>query len=175
MRRRACRVAHVVQAVEEGDEIEILLRIIFCRSDREPGISNDPVLTCMRLGVLDRARVEIVTDKLGVRKSGRHDYGGHAVAAPDIGHPGSALELFDDAIERGEPLTYQVIVVTGAEELRNRTKQTARLITPSHAVARFERREHLRVVLEKRCHTCERPGHVNGTILYSENHGLFRR
>src|SRR6516162_8963751 len=84
MRCRARRVAHVVQAVEKGDEIEILFRIILGRPDLEAGIRRDIALSGVRSRVLDRARVEVVTDKLRVRKRLRHDYGGQALTAPDI-------------------------------------------------------------------------------------------
>jgi hypothetical protein len=53
-----------VQAVEERDQIEILLRILFGRRDLEAGVCRDTVLPGVRSGVLDRARVEVVSDEL---------------------------------------------------------------------------------------------------------------
>ena len=64
MRCSACRVAHVMQAVEEGDEIEFLLRIILGRPDLEAGIGRDTVFFGVRLRVPYRARVEVVPDEL---------------------------------------------------------------------------------------------------------------
>ena len=57
-------VGQVVQAVEERDQIEILLRILFGRRDLEAGVCRDTVLPGVRSGVLDRARVEVVSDEL---------------------------------------------------------------------------------------------------------------
>src|SRR6516225_1529297 len=148
MRCRARRVAHVVQAVEKGDEIEILFRIILGRPDLEAGIRRDIVRSGVRSRVLDRARVEVVTDKLRVRKRLRHDYGGQALTAPDIGYPAAALELFDDAVQRRQPVAHQIVQVAGAEKLRYRAEEAARLVTPSHAAARLERRLHPREIVE---------------------------
>ena len=63
MSRCTRRVAHVVQTIEESDQIEILLRVTLGRCDLEAGVCRDAVLTGMRRGVLDRARVKVVTDE----------------------------------------------------------------------------------------------------------------
>src|SRR5690242_11006631 len=44
VRRRPGRVAHVVETVEEGDQVEILLRIFLGRRDLEAGICRDAML-----------------------------------------------------------------------------------------------------------------------------------
>jgi hypothetical protein len=58
------RVGPVVQAVEERDQIEILLRILFGRRDLEAVFAVTPCPRGVRCGVLDRARVEVVSDEL---------------------------------------------------------------------------------------------------------------
>src|SRR5262249_45981023 len=72
MRRRARRVAHIVQAIEKGDEVKIFFRIVLRRPDLEPGVRGDAVLAGMSLRMLDRAWMEIVADELRLRKSLRH-------------------------------------------------------------------------------------------------------
>ena len=53
MSRRTRRVAHVVQTIEEGDQIEIPLSVALGRRDFEAGVCRDAVLPGMRGGVLD--------------------------------------------------------------------------------------------------------------------------
>src|SRR5215470_8112871 len=104
MRRRTHRVAHVVQTVEEGDQIEILLRITLCRRDLEASVCRDAMLPGMRRGALDRARVKVVTDELRLRERLRHQNGGPAMPTPDVGDFGAALQFCNDAVERGKPI-----------------------------------------------------------------------
>ena len=100
MRGRARGVAHIVQTVEERDEIEVLLLVILRRPDFEPGIRRRTVLASVGLGVLDRTRMKIVADELRVGKSLRHDRGRYAMAAADIGDLGAFLQFGNDAVER---------------------------------------------------------------------------
>ena len=53
MSRRTRWVGHVMQTVEESDQIEILLRISLGRRDPEAGVCRDAVLPGMGRGVLD--------------------------------------------------------------------------------------------------------------------------
>src|ERR1700730_11647121 len=113
MRRRARGVAHVVQAVEEGYEVEILLRIFLGSRDLEAGVCRCAMLPGMRRGLLDRVRVEVVADELRVGEGLRHQDGGPTMAAPDIGDFRALLPFFDYAVERGKPIAHQVVVVAG--------------------------------------------------------------
>src|SRR6266481_3691334 len=108
MRRRARGVAHVVQAVEEGYKVEILLRVFLGRRDLEAGVC---MLPGMRRGLLDRARMEVVADELRIGESLGHQHGGPAVTAPDISYLRAAFQLVDNTIKRGEPIAHQVVVV----------------------------------------------------------------
>jgi hypothetical protein len=64
MRCRSGGVGHVVQAVEERDQIEILLRILFGRRNLKAGVCRDAVPPGVRCCVLDSARVEVASDEL---------------------------------------------------------------------------------------------------------------
>src|SRR6516225_11552210 len=102
MSRRARRVAHVVQTIEESYQIEILVRVFLGRRDLEAGVCRDAVLPGMRRGVLDRARVKVVTDELRLRERLCHQYGGPPVPAPDIGDFCTSLQFRNDAVKRGK-------------------------------------------------------------------------
>src|SRR3954463_8435083 len=53
-----------MQAVEEGDQIEILLRIAFGRPNLETSIRSNAVFPGMGCGLLDRARMKVIADEL---------------------------------------------------------------------------------------------------------------
>jgi hypothetical protein len=48
--------------------------------------------------------MEVVADELRIGEGLGHQHRGPAMAAPDIGHFGAALQLFDDTVERREPV-----------------------------------------------------------------------
>jgi hypothetical protein len=80
------RIAHVMQTVEKRNKVEVASGILFGGRHFEPSIARDPVFAGMRLGVLDRARVEVVADEFGVRECFCHQHGRPAMTASDIGN-----------------------------------------------------------------------------------------
>jgi len=64
MRCRSHGVAHVVQTVKERDQIEILLRILLSRRHLKSGVRNNTMLAGVRSGLLDRPRMEVVTNEI---------------------------------------------------------------------------------------------------------------
>src|SRR3954471_6823073 len=98
MPRRPGRITHVVQTIEECDQVEILFRICLGRRDLEASVCRHAVLPGVRCGRLDRVRMEVVAYELRLRECLRHQDGGPAGAAPDIATPGAALQLFDDTV-----------------------------------------------------------------------------
>src|SRR4051794_26267117 len=101
MRCRARWIAHVMQAVKEGDQIEILLRIALGCRNLETGIRSDAVFPGMGHGLLDRTRMKVVADELRLGEGLGHQHGRPAVAAPYVGDFGTTLQLIDDTVERG--------------------------------------------------------------------------
>src|SRR5437764_9214575 len=93
MRRCAGGIPHVVQAIEEGDEIETFSWIIRRGSDLEFCIGRDAILGGVPIRGFNRAWVEVVADKLRVRESLCHQHRRYAMAASDIGDPRTAFEL----------------------------------------------------------------------------------
>ena len=160
MRRRTGRIAHVVQAVEKGNEIEILVGIFLGGADLEPGVGGDAMLA--------RMRAALARSNWGGNRNRRIASWGkpcaintvdHAMAAADIGDLRAALQFVDDAIERRQPAADQIVVVARAKEASHRTEQAARLITPSDAVAGLERRLDLLLIVEQRGHHVKGAGH----------------
>ena len=103
MRGRAGRIAHVVQAVEEGHQVEVRCRIILGRADLEAGVRRDAMRRWRARAPPRSSRMEVVADEVRLRERLGHQHGRPAVAAADIGHLGAALSFVDDAIERGQP------------------------------------------------------------------------
>ena len=66
MRRTAARVAHVVQAIENGNQVEIVFADIFGRSGFKPHPVADPMGCCMFTRFGNRGFVEIKADKFAV-------------------------------------------------------------------------------------------------------------
>src|SRR5215831_12623397 len=116
MSRRTRGIAHVVKTVKESDEIELLLRITLGRRDLEASVSCDAMLPGVCRSILDRTRVKVIANELRVRKRLGHQHRRPAMPAPNIGDFGAALQFFDDAVERGQPIAHQIVLVAWAEE-----------------------------------------------------------
>ena len=64
MPRRADRIAHVVQAVEEGDEIEALAGKSFAIATSNFAFAVTPCCSACDSRLLDRGRMEVVADEV---------------------------------------------------------------------------------------------------------------
>jgi hypothetical protein len=167
------RIRHVVQAVEECDQVEILARVADRVSDLEARIRS----TCRRrfLGCdTDRFVVIVVADELRIRICQRHQDGAGAVPAPDVGHLGSALQLVDDAVKRGQPRADQVGVVAGAEEAFGSLEEAGMMLTPLHARSGFEVAERLLERVERGLDDVVCAGHVDRAIRVGQAQRLLR-
>jgi hypothetical protein len=58
------RVTHVMQAIEAGHELVVVARVLLRQTDLEPGVPRDTVRLGMSPRILDRAKVEVVTNEL---------------------------------------------------------------------------------------------------------------
>src|SRR4051794_33510868 len=98
MTRGAGRIRHVVQTVEECDEVVIAAPV-------RRGVGNleaDIVDTDRRrtlAGRIDRWIVVVDADELRLRKGLRHKDCARTVPAADIGGPATGGEFLDDAFE----------------------------------------------------------------------------
>src|ERR1700747_3420613 len=144
----ADRVAHIVQTIEEGHEVQSGSGKILCRADLEDHVVGDAMRSGVLARRLDRTRGKVVADKLRFWESLGHRHRRPAVAAADISYLGAVLELPDDPVEGRKPRANQVVVVARAEEARHRAKHTAGLLAPRSAAAGTECRLDLGLVVE---------------------------
>ena len=115
MGARTGRVTHVVEAVEEADQV-----VAAIERRRGGDLEADPVgkagVGGALAGCVDRALVGVEADdgrrrvRLGEQQRRR------AVPAADVGDPGAGGELGLDAVERGDPCAGQVVEIAGPEE-----------------------------------------------------------
>ena len=73
MPRRADRIAHVVQAVEEGHEVQVLARKIARHGDFELRVRGRSVLLGVNPRLLHRRGMEVVADERRLRERLRHE------------------------------------------------------------------------------------------------------
>src|ERR1700730_9165803 len=95
------RIAHVVQTVEEGNEVQPGLGEVLRCAHFEARVPRHAMRTGVCAGSLDRRRMEVVSDELRLRERLGHRDGRPAMSAPDIGYLGATIELVGDAVEGG--------------------------------------------------------------------------
>jgi len=109
------RVTHVVQAVEEADQVEVTIE-----RRRGGGLEADPFGKASVGGSLtrgvDRALVGVEADDAGGRVGLGEQQCRCAVATADVDDSGAGRELGLDAIERWNPCAGEVVEVAGPEE-----------------------------------------------------------
>src|SRR6516225_5457556 len=170
MRRSAGRITHVMQAIKVGDKIKVLTWILLGCSDFEFSIAGDTLFGCVRRGGLDRAWMEVVTNKLRGRECLCHKCRGYSVAAPDVGDARTAFEFGNDSLQCRKPLANEMVMIAGAEEPRDGTEQARRLVAPSDATTLLERWLHFLLVAGEGDHGVERTDHVDWTVIDSKHH-----
>src|SRR5262245_30836393 len=109
------RVTHVVQAVEETDQVEqtvIAGRTCYV----EPGSRGDSRLGRPQASHLDRRGVKVEPAKCRIWIGGSHRYDGRPVTASDVGHPSTRMELRLDPIKCRDPLGGEICPVACPEE-----------------------------------------------------------
>jgi hypothetical protein len=87
----ADRIAHVVQAIEEANEVIVLYRVGLCGVDVELHAIVQPRILCRLTRGLDRAGVIFESKETRVGKCLRHQPRGDAVTAADVRDLGAAL------------------------------------------------------------------------------------
>ncbi len=101
-------IAHVVQAIEEGDEIVVASGKLLRFRDLEADTVGDARFFGLRRRPANGRLVVIEADKGRSRKRFRHDQGGSAAAATDIGDAAAFLEQGLSPLERGNPFRDKV-------------------------------------------------------------------
>ena len=173
MARAAPRVAHVVQAIEHGDQVESG----FGDGFRRHGLEADTVAQLMLVRVLarsfDRRLVEIEADKAALGIGLGHQQRRKADAAANIGHLRARLQPILDAVERRDPRLNDIVHIARTEERAGRAEQTAGMIAPPYARAIAEALLDLVLGLDRRGGEFERPGEIDRAVAIDEHHPLF--
>ena len=97
------------------------------------------------------------------------------MAAADVGDLRAALELFDHAVERRQPLGDQVGAVAGPEEPLDAAEQAVAVLAPVQALAALEGFGELRLVVIDRRQQAEAAGHGDRAVLVGEHRRLLGR
>src|ERR1700761_1790793 len=100
MRRATARISHVMQAVKHSDQIEAAFADFFSFGRCEPHSMRESVSRGVRVRLLNRGHVKVISDKRAVRKRLCHQKGREADAATNICDLGAGFQLWDHAVER---------------------------------------------------------------------------
>ncbi|MNQ93603.1 hypothetical protein D3C85_1090790 [compost metagenome] len=173
--RGAHRVAHVVQAVEVTDQVVVSSRVVLGAG---PGESH-PVGHAAFLGALaggvDGGRVVVETDEARGREGLGHDHGGGAMAAADVGHLGTGLQLVHHAVQGGQPLSDQVRSVARAEEAFGAAEHAGVVVAPRQRAIAAHGRDQLVLVVEERGDHHGATGDVDRRVLHRQGQCLLLR
>ncbi len=97
------------------------------------------------------------------------------MSAAEVGHLRSALELLDDAVERGQPLGDQVGVVSRPEEPLAALEHVVHMLVPADAGAASRGLGDPGRVQHRADCDLEQTGQVGRTVGVGQCHGLLRR
>ena len=138
MRNRPDGVAHVVQAIEEGDEAVVRAREILGAGHLEANAISDACFLGRAPGRFDGWRVGIEAVETRVGEGQGHQHGRCPIAAPHIRHLRSCLQARLYPIEGGNPALHEVSCIAGPEGAVDCRVQFGCLITPRQPVSRSE-------------------------------------
>jgi hypothetical protein len=172
---RPDRVTHVVQAVEEADEVVILARVVLRARFGELRVPGDALGLGDLLRPLDRRVVVVEPVDRGLRIRLRHQDRRDPVPAADVGHLGAGAELVLGLLERGDPLIDQVRPVAGAEELLGADEQVGVVFVPAESLTLPEPLRELRPVLVGRADDAVPAKHEYRAVGIGERHRLLGR
>ena len=167
------RVAHVVEGVEDGDDV-VDAGIVRGAGDFEP----DPIGREARVGRacaggVDRRLVVVVAHERRVREGFSEQKGRGAVPAADIGDDGAGLQLGLHALQGWNPLGDQVGAVARPEEPLGALEQRLPVFVPAHSLPCAESFHDPRGQPEHRGRALEDARQVDRAGVVREHEGLF--
>ena len=80
----------------------------------------------------DGGFVKIESDELAIWIRLRHENGGEADAAADVGHLGACGEFCRNAVQGGNPGLHNIIDIAGPKERAGRTEETPGRVAPAY-------------------------------------------
>ena len=172
---RAGWIAHVVQAVEMGDEIEAAPRIIRRAGHVERDAVGHSGLAGPLIRCLDRRSVHVEAKETALRIRLGHKDGRSPVPAADVGRSGPGGKLGLDAVQRGNPRRDQIATIVRAEESFGAGKQSAIVLAPIESAAGAKVFDHPRLGLEQRRNHFPRARNEIGAILIGQCRRLLGR
>src|SRR5512145_1786978 len=164
MPRCSHRITHVVEAVKESHEIEIVAGKLARQSNVEPRVRRDAMLLGMQSSLFNGTRMKVIANEGGIRERLGHHHSGEAVTTTNIRDGCAVLELRDNAIQRREPGVHETVVITGTEETSCGAKEALRLLTPADTLARTEGRLQQRLILHHRHRDVESTLQIHRTV-----------
>jgi len=168
-------IAHVVQAVEHGDQVVPAAWVGVGSGGLEPDAVGDSSLLSPRPHGRDRVVVVIGAEEARVRERLRQQDRRGAVAATDVGDAGAALEFGDDAVKCGQPGADQVGVVAGPEEALAPVEDVMAVLVPADAGAAAGGVGDPRCVEHRAQGDLEEAGQVGGTVFLGQRKRLLGR
>ena len=170
---RGERVAHVVQAVEGGDQVVAGAGEGRGRGDLEAHPVGDAGVAGPLARQLDRLVVVVRAGEPGVRVLLREQDRGRAEPAADVGDGGAGPQLVLHAVERRDPGRDQVGDVAGAEELLAAGEHVGVLLVPAQAAAGPEGLGDPRLGPQRAEREHERAGRVDAAVRVGQREGLL--
>jgi hypothetical protein len=111
------RVAHVMQAIEDGHEVVVcagkLLRLCHAEGDSVGGTITPGGLASR----LNRLVMVVESEESGLRECFCHQQSGRPFPATDVGHSRPGLQLRLDIAQGGNPCAYKIGGIAWAKEL----------------------------------------------------------
>src|SRR4051812_25637679 len=133
-RARGGRIAHVVQRVEDADEVVSALGEVLGRCDFEADSVGDAGLGGALARDVDRGLVIVEADhvRAGIRL--REQNRGGAVPASEVGDRTASAQLLVHPVERRYPRRNEVRNVSGLEQPLGPVKQVVMVLVPAQTL-----------------------------------------
>ena len=170
---RADRVAHVVQAVEGGDEVVPGPGEGLRGRDLEPGPVGQPGVGGALARGVDGRLVVVRADDRGRGVGLGQQHGRRPVAAADVGHPAAGGQLLRHAVQRRDPAGGEVGDVTRPEEHLAAGEHVLVVLVPAHPGAGPERVGDLRLGPQRAQREQERARQVQRPVRVGQREGLL--
>ncbi len=126
-----------MQAIEEGDEVEVAVGVRRGVGHLEARVSNTR-FGGPAPGRLDGRGMVVNPDKLRVRIGLGHENGARAMAAADIRSLTAGTQFIRHAVQGRQPRSEQIRSIPCSEETLRAVEQAGMVLAPLHTLARTE-------------------------------------